>query len=67
MVAEHLSGETKEYLSNDSLEGPGDESLFEPEFLNSLNFSGIPPHKMVLKSFLSRYGVNNFQLYQRLP
>ncbi|OWZ15074.1 Helitron helicase [Phytophthora megakarya] len=49
MVAERLSGETKEYLSNDSLEGPGDESLFEPEFLNSLNFSGMPPHKLILK------------------
>ncbi|OWY90608.1 Helitron helicase, partial [Phytophthora megakarya] len=31
------------------LEDPGDESLFEPEFLNSLNFSIIPPHQMVLK------------------
>ncbi|POM61708.1 Helitron helicase-like protein [Phytophthora palmivora] len=49
MVAERLPGETKEYLSNDCLEGPGDESLFEPDFLNSLNFSGMPPHKMVLK------------------
>ncbi|POM73709.1 LOW QUALITY PROTEIN: Helitron helicase-like protein [Phytophthora palmivora] len=45
MVADRLPGETKEYLSNGSLEGP----LFEPEFLNSLNFSGLPPHKMVLK------------------
>ncbi|OWY90497.1 Helitron helicase, partial [Phytophthora megakarya] len=41
MVAERLSGGTKEYLSNDSLEGPGHESLFEPEFLNSLNFSAF--------------------------
>ncbi|OWZ14819.1 Helitron helicase [Phytophthora megakarya] len=49
MVAERLSGETKEYLSNDSLECPGDQSLFEPEFLNSLNFSGMAPHKMILK------------------
>ncbi|OWY91066.1 Helitron helicase [Phytophthora megakarya] len=49
MVAGRLSGETKEYLSNESLESPGDESLFEPEFLNSLNFSGMPPHKMILK------------------
>ncbi|POM80919.1 Helitron helicase-like protein [Phytophthora palmivora] len=23
--------------------------MFEPEFLNSLNFSGIPPHRIVLK------------------
>ncbi|OWZ07064.1 Helitron helicase, partial [Phytophthora megakarya] len=49
MVAERLSGETKEYLPNDSLEGSEDASLFEPEFLNSVNFSGMLPHKMILK------------------
>ena len=49
MVAERLSGETKEYLSVDSLEGVADPNMFEPEFLNSLNFSGIPPHRIVLK------------------
>ncbi|OWY90618.1 Helitron helicase [Phytophthora megakarya] len=26
-----------------------DRNLFEQEFLNTLNFSGIPPHKIVLK------------------
>ncbi|EEY60735.1 helitron helicase-like protein [Phytophthora infestans T30-4] len=49
MVAERLSGETKEYLSVDSLEGVADANMFEQEFLNSLNFSGIPPHRIVLK------------------
>ncbi|OWY95856.1 LOW QUALITY PROTEIN: Helitron helicase [Phytophthora megakarya] len=49
MVAARLTGETKEYLSTDSLEGVADSNLFEQEFLNSLNFSGIPPHKIVLK------------------
>ncbi|POM72471.1 Helitron helicase-like protein, partial [Phytophthora palmivora] len=49
MVSERLSGETKEYLSVDSLEGVADPNMFEPEFLNSLNFSGIPPHRIVLK------------------
>ncbi|POM69486.1 Helitron helicase-like protein [Phytophthora palmivora] len=48
-VSERLSGETKEYLSVDSLEGVADPNMFEPEFLNSLNFSGIPPHRIVLK------------------
>ncbi|KAK1929669.1 ATP-dependent DNA helicase PIF1 [Phytophthora citrophthora] len=49
LVAKRLSRETREYRSNDSLDGPGDQNLFETEFLNSLNFSGMPPHKMVLK------------------
>ncbi|OWZ09159.1 Helitron helicase [Phytophthora megakarya] len=49
MVAARLTGETKEYLSTDSLEGVADSNLFEQEFLNSLNFSGIPPHKFVWK------------------
>ncbi|OWZ11711.1 LOW QUALITY PROTEIN: Helitron helicase [Phytophthora megakarya] len=46
LVAGRLSSK-KAYLSNDSLEGP--EVLVEPEFLNSLNFSGMLPHKMILK------------------
>ncbi|OWZ11532.1 Helitron helicase [Phytophthora megakarya] len=49
IVAARLTGETKEYLPTDSLEGVADRNLFEQEFLNSLNFSGIPPHKIVLK------------------
>ncbi|OWZ08951.1 Helitron helicase [Phytophthora megakarya] len=48
MVAERLTGETKEYLSV-SLEGVANPNMFEQEFLNSLNFSGIPPHRIVLK------------------
>ncbi|OWY91641.1 Helitron helicase [Phytophthora megakarya] len=43
MMAAHLTGETKD------LEGVADRNLFEQEFLNSLNFSEIPPHKIVLK------------------
>ncbi|OWY99190.1 Helitron helicase [Phytophthora megakarya] len=43
MVAAHLTGETKEYLSTDSLEGVADRNLFEQEFLHSLNVSGIQP------------------------
>ncbi|OWZ09740.1 LOW QUALITY PROTEIN: Helitron helicase [Phytophthora megakarya] len=49
MVAERRSGQTKEYLFNDSLEGPGDESLFGPEFLNSVKKICMIPHKMILK------------------
>ncbi|OWZ04997.1 Helitron helicase, partial [Phytophthora megakarya] len=49
MVAERLTGETKEYMSVDSLEGVADPNMFEQEFLNSLNFSDVPPHRIVLK------------------
>ncbi|OWZ20700.1 Helitron helicase [Phytophthora megakarya] len=48
MVAKRLTGEAKEYLSVDSLEGVADPNMFEQELLNSLNFSGIPPHRIVL-------------------
>ncbi|POM63042.1 Helitron helicase-like protein [Phytophthora palmivora] len=30
-----------------------DPNMFEPEFLISLNFSGIPPHRIVLKVFFA--------------
>ncbi|OWZ22794.1 Helitron helicase [Phytophthora megakarya] len=49
MVAERLTGERKEYLSVDSVEGVADPNIFEQEFLNSLNFSGILPHRIVFK------------------
>ncbi|OWY98859.1 Helitron helicase, partial [Phytophthora megakarya] len=44
MVAARITAETKKYLSTDR-----NRNLFEQEFLNTLNFSGIPPHKTVLK------------------
>ena len=49
-----LDGERAEpqrvYLSSDSIveEGPHG-ALFPTEYLNSLNFSGVPPHKLVLR------------------
>ncbi|OWZ06598.1 Helitron helicase [Phytophthora megakarya] len=49
MVMERLTGETIKSLSVDSLEGVADPNMFEQQFLNSLNFSGIPPHRIVLK------------------
>ncbi|OWZ01496.1 Helitron helicase [Phytophthora megakarya] len=39
MAAERLTGETKDYLSVDNLEGVADPNMIEQEFLNSLNFS----------------------------
>ncbi|OWZ20553.1 Helitron helicase [Phytophthora megakarya] len=49
MVAERLTGDTKEYLSVERLERVADPNMFEQEFLKSLNFSGIPPDRIVLK------------------
>ncbi|OWZ02609.1 Helitron helicase [Phytophthora megakarya] len=43
MVAVRITTETKEYLSTDR------RSRRQEPFLNSLNVSGIPPHKIVLK------------------
>ncbi|OWZ14895.1 Helitron helicase [Phytophthora megakarya] len=60
MVAERLTGETKEYLSVDSLEGVADPNMFEQEFLNSLNFSGIPRHRIVLKVGTPIIMIRNF-------
>ncbi|POM71930.1 LOW QUALITY PROTEIN: Helitron helicase-like protein [Phytophthora palmivora] len=48
-VAKCHPGEIKEYLYVDSLKGVADPNMFEPKFLNSLHFSGIPPHRIVLK------------------
>ncbi|POM73012.1 Helitron helicase-like protein [Phytophthora palmivora] len=45
MISERITGDTKEYLSIDSLEGVADPNMFELEFLNLLNFSGTPPIK----------------------
>jgi hypothetical protein len=49
-----IPGHEKVYLSSDSLvetsKGHGNSNLLYPiEFLNSLQFKGIPPHKLVLK------------------
>ncbi|RAW24989.1 hypothetical protein PC110_g18590 [Phytophthora cactorum] len=48
-VVERLSGQAREYLSADSVEGDGDGNSFEPDFLHSVNISGIPPHRFKLK------------------
>jgi ATP-dependent DNA helicase PIF1 len=37
-------------LSADDVAEVGDASLYQPEFLNSLNISGLPPHRLALKA-----------------
>jgi len=42
--------EQREYLSADGIVGDGGAGgLYPTEFLNSLNFSGVPPHKLLLR------------------
>jgi ATP-dependent DNA helicase PIF1 len=65
VVAQRLPGETREYLSTDTAEGI-DESLFETEFLNSLEFSGIPPHRIVLKVGASIMMIRNINSHEGL-
>lgn len=50
-VTKRLSGESREYLSIDSVhdEEEGEDCLYEPEFLHSLNVSGMPPHRLTFK------------------
>uniref|UniRef100_H3H8G1 DNA helicase Pif1-like 2B domain-containing protein n=1 Tax=Phytophthora ramorum TaxID=164328 RepID=H3H8G1_PHYRM len=48
-VADRMTGPAREYVSTDSVEDDEDGNLFEQEVLNSLNISGIPPHKLKLK------------------
>jgi ATP-dependent DNA helicase PIF1 len=50
-VIKMLAGEMRVYLSSDSLyQTDGlNASLYPPEFLNTLNGSGLPPHKLVLQ------------------
>jgi ATP-dependent DNA helicase PIF1 len=42
--------EQREYLSADGIVGEeGRGGMYPTEFLNSLNFSGVPPHKLLLR------------------
>jgi hypothetical protein len=42
--------EQREYLSADGIVGEdGHGGMYPTEFLNSLNFSGVPPHKLLLR------------------
>jgi len=41
--------EQREYLGADSIADDGQGGMYPTEFLNSLNFSGMPPHKLVLR------------------
>lgn len=54
-VMEKLDGEEREYLSSDSIcesdLGPDfNNDLFTPDFLNGIKVSGLPRHRLVLKT-----------------
>ena len=51
VVESMLTGHSKTYLSLDSVDtqDPLDQQLYPTEFLNSINPSGLPHHKIVLK------------------
>ncbi|KAF8097471.1 hypothetical protein N665_0288s0004 [Sinapis alba] len=52
-MLDHLSGEERVYLSSDSVDPTDvkskDDSIFSPEFLNSIKSSGLPNHALRLK------------------
>uniref|UniRef100_A0A1J3E0F3 ATP-dependent DNA helicase n=1 Tax=Noccaea caerulescens TaxID=107243 RepID=A0A1J3E0F3_NOCCA len=53
-MLDQLSGEEKEYLSSDSIgkadtKGSHYDALYPLEYLNSLEFPGLPKHKLCLK------------------
>ncbi|XP_010473639.1 PREDICTED: ATP-dependent DNA helicase PIF1-like [Camelina sativa] len=54
MMLEQVPGDSKEYLSSDTIEMEGDTSdkdqlLYPVEFLNTLKFSGLPDHNLTIK------------------
>ncbi|CAF0889946.1 unnamed protein product [Brachionus calyciflorus] len=44
-----LLGETKEYLSSDSIVNDANTAIYPTEFLNTINPPGVPPHRLLLK------------------
>ena len=50
-IVDFFEGESRVYLSADTLKTDNPRSLqdFPPEFLNSLDLSGLPSHRLVLK------------------
>lgn len=49
IVSDIIIGNSKTYYSVDSIIQSDHEQLYPTEFLNSLNPSGLPPHKLILK------------------
>ena len=49
MIIEIIEGQTIEYLSADAISETTHSHLYPTEYLNSLNLSGLPPHRLRLK------------------
>ena len=49
LASNYFPGETKTYLSADSVQCIKQQTLYPTEFLNSITESGLPPHKLSLK------------------
>ena len=49
LASTYFPGESKVYLSADSVTCPKQKSLYPTEFLNKINGAGLPQHKLTLK------------------
>ena len=66
MATSLLPGKVKELKSDDSLLLDSQQAKYPTEFLNTLNISGLPPHKLNLKIGLPIILLRNINAYQGL-
>jgi hypothetical protein len=50
-IMDQVDGTATVVRSADSVSDTAQAALYPPEFLNSINISGVPPHQMTLKVF----------------
>ena len=54
-LIEKFPGETCEFLSSDSVDDQLQADLYPTEFLNTIEVSGLPPHRLLIKSNSNSY------------